>query len=418
MTSQALSALVAATIALAAPSLAHAQSPVRPPDLEHAAAAILIDARDGSVIVAKNPRQPRAIASTTKLMTALLALERTKPSDVLRAPEYDASPAESKINLRAGERMRADDLLEALLLESANDAAETLAEGVSGSRAKFVAAMNARARELRLRDTHYANPIGLDDRLNRSSATDLAALARLLLRDRQFAAIVRRRSAVLESGARRRVVNNRNDLVGRIPGVDGVKTGHTRDARYVLVGSATGRLGARVISVVLGEPSEAARDEDSVALLRFGLAQFRRVKVLDSERPVATASIAHHDEHARLVPQRDATVVARRGERVTTRVDAPEELEGEIAAGEKVGAVAVLRDGKVVRRVPLVTAAEVPGAGPLRVLADELGTLLTVVLIGVILALAATGLARIRSRRRERELADRRRARERARAGG
>jgi D-alanyl-D-alanine carboxypeptidase (penicillin-binding protein 5/6) len=171
------------------------------PDPEHAAAAILIDARDGSVIAAKNPRRPRAMASTTKLMTALLALERAKPSDVYRAPPYDALPAESKINLRTGERMRVDDLLEALLLESANDAAETLAEGVAGSRARFVAAMNARARQLGLRDTSYANPIGLDDPRNRSSARDLATLARLLMRDERFAAIVRRESAVLESGA-------------------------------------------------------------------------------------------------------------------------------------------------------------------------------------------------------------------------
>jgi D-alanyl-D-alanine carboxypeptidase (penicillin-binding protein 5/6) len=278
--------------------------------------------------------------------------------------------------------------------------------------------MNARARQLGLRDTSYANPIGLDDPRNRSSARDLATLARLLMRDERFAAIVRRESAVLESGARRRVVHNRNDLVGRVPGVDGVKTGHTRDARYVLVGSATGRLGGRVISVVMGEPGEAARDTDSVALLRFGLGQFRRVKALDSDRAVASASIAHRDERARLVPQRDALVLARRGQKVTTRVDAPDELEGEIAAGQKVGAVAVLRDGKVVRRVPLVTAAEVPGAGPLRVLVDELGTFLTVVLIGVILAVAAMGLTRTRSRRRDKELADRRRARERAQAGG
>ena len=417
MIRRAFVAVATAAVALATPTAAVGQSPAGAPSLSRPAAAILIDARDGSVIVAKNSRQRRAIASTTKLMTALLALERAEPDDVFRAPAYSALPVESKINLRAGERMRVDDLLEGLLLESANDAAVTIAEGVSGSRAKFVAAMNQHAGALGLRDTSYANPIGLDDPLNRSSARDLAALSRRLLRDERFASIVSRQSAVLESGARRRVVRNRNDLVGRVAGVDGVKTGHTRDAGYVLVGSATGRLGARVISVVLGEPGEAARDADSVALMRFGLAQFRRVKVLDADRPVASASIAHRDERAQLVPGRDALLVVRKGERVTKRVDAPEELEGELAAGERVGTVAVLRGREVVRRVPLVTAAEVPGAGPLRVIVDELGTFLTLVLIGVILAVAATGLTRIRSRRRERELAARRRARTRAQAG-
>ena len=117
-----------------------------------------IDARDGSVILSKDPRERRAIASTTKLMTALLALERPSPSDVFTAPAYNALPVESKINLRAGERMRVDDLLEALLLESANDAAVTIAEGVSGSRRRFVAAMNARAPVARARGHQLREP--------------------------------------------------------------------------------------------------------------------------------------------------------------------------------------------------------------------------------------------------------------------
>lgn len=402
--------------ALALPAAAAAQEWPKAPSLARPAAAILIDARDGSVLLSKDPRERRAIASTTKLMTALLAVEMAKPTDVFTAPPYPASPVESKINLRTGERMRVDDLLEALLLESANDAAVTIAEGVSGSRKRFVAGMNGRARSLGLEDTSYANPIGLDDPLNYSTAADLAALARRLLRDERLARIVNQPSAVLESGARRRVVNNRNDLIARFPFVDGVKTGQTRSARYVLVGAATGPLGSKVISVVLGEPSEAARDVDTLALLRYGLAQFRRTKALDAERPVASASIKHRDERAKLVPAQDFLLVTRRGERVTTRVDAPEELEDELAAGARVGRVAVLRDGKVVKRLPLVTAAEVPGAGPLRVVADELGTLLLLLVVLAAVVLAAFVAASVRSRRRARELSERRRERARARA--
>ena len=131
----------------------------------------MVDARDGTVMFAKRPDSERAIASTTKLMTALLALERTEPSDVFAAPLYNASPAESRINLRQGERMSVHDLLEALLLESANDAAVTLAEGVSGSREAFVDEMNERAAELGLEHTSYANPIGLDEAGNYASST-------------------------------------------------------------------------------------------------------------------------------------------------------------------------------------------------------------------------------------------------------
>ena len=407
---RAAAALIAA-LALSAPAAAQAR-----PELDRPAAAILIDGRDGSVILSKDPRERRSIASTTKLMTALLAVEMAKPGDVFTAPAYNALPVESKINLREGERMRVDDLLEALLLESANDAAVTIAEGVSGTRKRFVAAMNGRARSLGLEDTSYANPIGLDDPLNYSTAADLAALARRLLRHEPLARIVNQPSAVLESGARRRMVNNRNDLIARAPLVDGVKTGHTRGAGYVLVGAATGALGSRVISVVLGEPSEAARDADTLALLRHGLAQFRRRKALDAERPVATASIKHRDERAKLVPAQDYLLVTRRGERVTTRVRAPDELEGELAAGARVGRVAVLRDGKVVKRIPLVTAAEVPGAGPLRVVADELGTFLLLLMLLAGAVLATFLLASVRSRQRAKELAQRRRERNRARA--
>jgi len=403
-------AVLAGALALATP--AAAQRGPAPPDLDSAAAAILVDARDGAVLLAKSPDERRSVASTTKLMTALLTLERADPSDVYVAAGYDPLPIESKIDLRPGESMRVADLLEALLLESANDAAVALAEGVSGSVAAFVEEMNARAEELGLEDTSYANPIGLDDAANYSTARDLATLTRRLLRNRRFAAVVDMPAAELESGAVPRVIDNRNGLVGAYDFVDGVKTGHTNTAGYVLVGAARGRLGASVVSVVLGEPSEAERDADTLALLRYGLGQFRRVRALDAGRAVAQAGIEHRDERARLVPASDVAVVVRRGQRVTTRIDAPEVLEGELPAGEPVGRVAVLRGGRVVRRVDLVTAAGVPGAGPLRVVADEAGpVLLALALLGA--AGGGMALARARARRRRsEERAARLRARE------
>jgi D-alanyl-D-alanine carboxypeptidase (penicillin-binding protein 5/6) len=370
-----------------------------------------VDARDGTVILQKGPDARRAVASTTKLMTALLTLERARLGDVYTAANYRAAPVESKINLRPGERMRVDDLLEGLLLESANDAAVTLAEGVGGSRSGFVAAMNTRARELGLTGTSYANPIGLDDPANYSTARDLATLTRRLLKNERFAAIVDSPSAVLESGAARRVVGNRNDLVARYPFVEGVKTGHTRSAGYVLVGAAGNQLGAKVISVVLGEPGERARDADTLALLRHGLAQFRRVKALDSRRTVATAEVEHRDEQAKLVPARDVFAVIRRGERISRRVRAPKVLQGELPAGRRVGSVTVLAGKRVAERVPLVTAAEVPGAGPLRVIVDDLGIALTVLLVLVIVSLVAITASFLRRRQRARHQADRRRAR-------
>jgi serine-type D-Ala-D-Ala carboxypeptidase (penicillin-binding protein 5/6) len=372
----------------------------RPPGVRTAAAAIVVDGRNGEVMFAKNADSRRAIASTTKLMTALLALERARPRDVFTAPPYNALPPESRIDLRAGERMTVHDLLEALLLESANDAAATLAEGISGSRQAFVADMNERAAELGLDGTSYANPIGLDDPGNYSTARDLADLSLRLMRRPRFRRIVDMPEAVLESGDHRRVVDNRNDLVARYPWVTGIKTGHTIQAGDVLVGSARGRSGGRVISVVLGEPSEAARDADTLTLLRWGLRRFRRVLALDPRRPLARADIEYRDERAALVPSRQVVVLVRDGERIGRRVRAPDELDGPLPAGRRVGSVTVLVDGRPVRRIPLVTAADVPGAGTLRVLTSVVGVPLTLVALLAILVAAVLIAMRIRLRLR------------------
>jgi serine-type D-Ala-D-Ala carboxypeptidase (penicillin-binding protein 5/6) len=379
--------LIVLALLLAGP----ASAAVARPSLASASAAIVVDARSGDVLLAKRPDVRRPIASTTKLMTALLTLESGKLGRTFTAPAYNALPAESKINLRRGERMKVRDLLTALLLESANDAAVDLAVGVAGSRDGFVAKMNARARKLGLRNTHYANPIGLDAPGNYSSARDLALLARKLMAKPTFAAIVDRARATLRSGSHVRTIRNRNLLIGRHPFVDGVKTGHTAGARYVLVGAAHGH-GAKIVSVVLGEPSEAARDADTLALLRWAIDQYRRVTLLRPGRTVTRIPVAHHDGlRARLTTRRSVTLTLRRGERLTTRVHAPEELEGPIATGTRVGSVDVLYLGQKVKTLGLVTTREVPAAGLVKQVTDDLGRPLTalallVLVLGGVLA--------------------------------
>ena len=330
--------------------------------------------------------KPRPIASATKLMTALLTLERAQMDDVYPAASYQASSVESKINLMRGERMTVRDLLTALLLESANDAAVTLAEGVAGSREAFVREMNRRAVELGLQDTSYANPIGFDDPNNHSSARDLARLTRRLLRDRRFARIVDMPSATLTSGARTRVIDNRNRLVQGYPFVSGVKTGHTLGAGYVLVGAGAAG-GGRVITVTMGAPSEAARDADTLALLRWGLEQFHKVPVVRPRRVLDRLDVRWRDEKAEVGAARGVTLVLREGQKASTVLDAPEELEGPLDAGERVGWVEVHRGGRTVRRVPLVTLGEIKGASWIRKLTDGVGGLLTALLVlGIVIA--------------------------------
>ena len=181
------------------------------------------------------------MASTTKLMTALITLEHVRDlGTVFTQNDYYPSAADSQIGLVPGERMTVRDLLTALMLPSGDDAAEDLAYNVGhGSIARFVAMMNARARQLGLTATHYSTPSGLDTPGNHSSAVDLDRLAAYdLSHSRAFARIVSLRRAVLRSGSHVRVVTNRNTLVGEYPWIDGVKTGHTLAAGYVLVASA------------------------------------------------------------------------------------------------------------------------------------------------------------------------------------
>jgi D-alanyl-D-alanine carboxypeptidase (penicillin-binding protein 5/6) len=392
----ALGVAVALLISAAAP--APAQPPAKP--RVSAETAVVIDARTGETLYARGANRRHAIASTTKLMTALVARERAALDDVFPASDYRPAPVESQIRLREGERLTLHDLLEALLLPSANDAAMTIAEGVSGSRSEFVDAMNEKAEQLGLERTSFANPIGLDDPDNYSTAAELAELTRVLLRDRAIARIVDSPRARLTTGARPRTVVNRNRLVAQHPFVDGVKTGRTQQAGYVLVGSAT-QNGVSVISVVTGEPSEATRDADSLALLRYGIGQFRRARVLREGRRVKFADVKYLDgQRVRIVPDRDVTLTVRRGERVKRSIDAPDQLEGPIPRGQRVGTAEVSYRGRVVRRVPLVTAQPVPEASFWDRAASAFGAGGVAIAFFALAALAGIAAVRVRAARR------------------
>jgi D-alanyl-D-alanine carboxypeptidase (penicillin-binding protein 5/6) len=351
--------VLAAVLAVAAPARAQTGGA---PDVR-APSAIVMESTTGDVAFARDADQKRSPASTTKLMTALLTVESVALDDVITAAPYTPAPAESQIGLRAGERLTTRDLLRALMLASANDAAVTLAVAVSGSVPAFVKEMNARARQLGLTDTTYTNPVGLDEGRNRSSARDLAKLAVLVRRNEFLRRTVDMPRATLTSGARRRTILNRNLLIRRVDEVDGVKTGHTNLAGYVLVGSAT-RDGVTVVSAVLGDPSEAARDDDTLALLRYGLTRYRRTTLVRRGATLARADLKYRTEKVRLVAGRGAERVLRRGQRARVRVvGAPRELDGPLTAGARVGTIEVTVGRRIVSRLPLVAATEVQEAG-------------------------------------------------------
>lgn len=392
-----LAVVAAGLVALGACSPALAAKSTGAPSLQ-APAAVLVQPDTEDVVVRRSANAQRPIASTTKLMTALVTLEQADLDDEVAAVRYNALPAESLMGLQAGDRVTIRDLLRGLLLASGNDAATTLAVRVGGSRRAFVRMMNRRAREIGLRNTHYANPVGLDDPANYSSAMDLAKLALVLMRNPFFAKTVDRKAATVKIDGHKRTIVNRNTLLRAAKWVDGVKTGHTLQAGYVLVGAAS-RKGVRLVSAVLGDPSESARDADSLALLKWGLSRYHRTTAVRKGQVLARPKLAFRDERTRLVAARRVRAVTRKGEQLTVRVvGAPEEISGSVPAGRRMGTVVVSRRGRELSRVPLVTATAVPAAS----FTDKVDSALPVpwVLILVLAALAACSLLVVFGRRR------------------
>jgi len=362
-----------------------------PPRLA-ARAWVLVDPRDDAVLAARAPGRRRPIASVTKLMTAHLALEELRPKQRLTAPAYPANPIESLIGLRAGEKMTVRDLLYGLILESGNDAAVTIAKGVSGSVPAFVQRMNREAQALGLDDTNYANPIGLDDPGNFSTPADQVKLAELLLDDPLFAQIADSEAVTLRSGDRPRRFATRNTLLRIDPSADGVKTGHTAGAGYVLVASAT-RNGTQLLSAVLGAGSEASRDAETERLLDYGFSLYRPARPVARGEELADPELDFRDERLPLIAQRALVVSAREGQAVETEVEAPSELSGEIDEGEKLGRVSVSVDGRPAGSTPLVasrSAGEATLANKVTATAQSPALLLPaggiVIVVGLLLA--------------------------------
>ncbi|MGI8864560.1 MAG: D-alanyl-D-alanine carboxypeptidase family protein [Solirubrobacteraceae bacterium] len=385
-------AVLASSVALAglgAPSAAAA------PGL-NARSAALIEESTGQRLFGRAPDARVPIASTTKLMTALLTLEHVRQlSATFTQNRYYSAPGDSQIGLVPGERMSVHDLLLALLLPSADDAAEDLAFHVGhGSLGRFIGMMNARARQLGLTRTHYSTPIGLDTPANYSSASDLTKLASFVLtHSRFFARAVALPRAVLRTGSHTRVVANRNDLLRSVPWINGVKTGHTRDAGYVLVGSGT-RDGMTLISAVLGTSGPSSRDANTLALLGYGFRTFHLVTPVRAGEVLARPTVRDRPGvHATVIAASAFTDVLARSSRVGLRVQVPHQLAGPLKRHAVVGSVTIFAGPRKIARIPLLLARALPAVSPLTLAAHFLTRGSTLLFLVVLLALAAMAYA-------------------------
>jgi serine-type D-Ala-D-Ala carboxypeptidase (penicillin-binding protein 5/6) len=353
---RALAALLVAVL-LAVPRVAGA---AEPPKLQ-ARAWALIDARTGDLLAFQGLKRRLPIASTTKLMTAWVAMRELPLDKIVRAAPYRPIYGESLLELRPGQRVSVRDLLYGLILRSGNDAAYDLALAAAGSEQRFVGQMNRYAAALGLSDTHYANPIGLDQKGNYSSAGDLAALTRRLLRQPAFARIADSRSAKLRSLRPPRRIETINDFLLEVPWATGVKTGHTFGAQYCLVGAGR-RNGVELISVVLGTWTESERDEETRRLLEYGFSRYRRQVPVRAGRVWATPAIRYSGGELPLRAARTVAVGVRRGQRLSVVVRAPREVEGPIRRGARLGRAIVRVDGRRAASVPLRAGRAVPEA--------------------------------------------------------
>jgi D-alanyl-D-alanine carboxypeptidase (penicillin-binding protein 5/6) len=362
-----VAALCSTTALLAsAPPAAPAAPVPRPPSLT-APAAVLMESSTGTPLYRLNADDRRPIASATKLMTALLTIEHAPLDAVFAYPDYSFSSVASQIGLRPGERMSVHDLFIAMMLPSADDAAQDLAYNIGGhSVTRFIGMMNARARQLALSHTHYTTPVGLDTQGNYSSASDLVTLASFLLSHHPFFAhVVALPQAVLHTGDHPRVVSNRNTLVGRVPWINGVKTGHTLSAGYVLVGSGT-RGGMTLVSAVLGTPTESARSSDTLALLSYGFANFRLFNPVVAGTVLARPAVRYRPGvRVDVIAGRSIVRVLPRATSLTTQILVPQELKGPIARHAVVGSLLVLADGRPIARVPLLLARQLAAVSAL-----------------------------------------------------
>jgi serine-type D-Ala-D-Ala carboxypeptidase (penicillin-binding protein 5/6) len=333
-----------------------------------AAATLSVDARayevvnaaTGEVVSARNARARLPMASITKLMTVLVALEHAKLDDVVTVDPDAAGITGSGVRLRSGERITVRDLVEAALIQSANDAAVALAAHVSrGNEDAFVALMNQKARQLGLRSTHFARADGLDATGHVSSAHDLNRLAQAAMRDPEIRKVVAVRNTTIAGG---RSLHTWNDLLGSFPGLIGVKTGHTSNAGWCQVAAARGP-GFTIYATILGSPSRSARNEDLAELLSLGLSSYRLAPVVSASRTYATAELPYGRDPLRLVALKPVLRPVRLSRGLTERVIAPTAVALPVREGQRLGEVHVYDRGKLVASSPLVASrsVELPG---------------------------------------------------------
>ena len=365
---------ITALLTAAAAALGISAEASAAPENISAVSAIVIEADTGTALWEKNADERRAMASTTKIMTALLTIEA---GDLDR--EFTVDPLAilvegTSMGLREGDRVSRRDLLYGILLPSGNDAANAAAVSVSGSISAFVKLMNSRAEELGLSDTHFVTPSGLDADGHYTTARDLARLTAFAMRNEVFREVVACRSAEVEFGnpPYKRTLYNSNKMLRRYEGAIGVKTGFTDNARRCLV-SAAQRDGVTLIAVTLNAGDDW---NDHTKMLDYGFTQVRAYPLETSCADRVAVAGTGQSVGVRAQPQTLALTPEQRS-RIIREVCLPAFVYGSVSRGDQLGEIKFLLDGRVVCACPLLADSSVEvveeGPGLFRILLSKLG---------------------------------------------
>ena len=329
--------------------------------------AVLMDVTTGTVLYESNSHEPLAPASVTKVMTMLLIMEavdseKISLQDMVTASEAAAAKGGSQIYLKAGETMSVSDMLKSIAVSSANDCACAMAEHIAGSEAAFVDAMNQRAKELGMRDTHFVNCTGLDDddsaKQHRTSAYDIALMSRELLKDHP---LIKNYTTIWMDTVRNGTfgLSNTNKLIRFYPGATGLKTGFTSGAGYCLSASAQ-RDGMELIAVVMGAQSSQARNAACKELLDYGFANFAVIAPELSEVPGVPVKLGQQDSVAVELGESAGLLIDKsQKSAVTTEVTLEESVTAPVSQGQRIGTLSVKSGEQTLRQIPLVAAQPV-----------------------------------------------------------
>lgn len=356
-----------------APSAFAKQDGKRTSELAHEAkSAVLIERDTGKVLYNKNSNERLAPASMTKIMTMLLIMEaldkgKIKMSDKVRTSEHAASMGGSQIFLEPGEEMTVKEMLKGIAIASGNDASVAMAEFISGSEEEFVKKMNKKAKELGLKNTSFKNPTGLTEEGHYSSAYDMAIMAKELLKYESITKFTGTYEDYLRENTDKKFwLVNTNRLIKFYPGVDGVKTGYTGEAKYCLTASAK-KGNMRAIAVVFGASTPKERNAQVTKMLDFAFSQYETHPLYKRNQTVAKVKVKKGKQKLiELTTSEPISILTKKGEDmndVKKEIKMKDNISAPIQKGQELGTLVLKKDGEVLAESPVAAKEDMKKAG-------------------------------------------------------